>query len=294
MTTPTNSVADSQEWARRLSPADVHSVLFGRSGLGRRGYDVTEVDVFLERVQVELTRLIREKGELRDEVIRLKEQVSSSDGAEGGGERRDAASLQAVRVLSAAQQTADQYVADAEQYSRRVTSDARQHAEELVEEARTRAKAILDNAERVALEASAAAQQQANGAPALPAGASVAATGEDGPGAASDTARTRQELEEQVAYLRAFGQVTRVQLRAYLEALLRDVELEWGRAQPQAVAALPALPPGLNGLGGPVSLGKDGSSAAAGTGRPGESRTEPAVDLSAQERERVEGAGLHG
>src|SRR3954470_24384168 len=110
-TTPTNPVSDTQEWARRLSPADVHSVLFGRAGLGRRGYDVAEVDVFLERVQVELTRLIREKGELRDEVIRLKEQVSSGDGESEGG-RRDQASLQAVRVLSAAQQTADQYVAD--------------------------------------------------------------------------------------------------------------------------------------------------------------------------------------
>ena len=248
MTTPTNTATDSQEWARRLSPADVHSVLFGRSGLGRRGYDVAEVDVFLERVQVELTRLIREKGELRDEVIRLREQVTTPDGADGG-ERRDNASLQAVRVLSAAQQTADQYVADAEQYSRRVTSDAREHAEELLDDARAKARAIVENAERLALEAAATAPQLANGsAPAaLPAAGPAAEA--DG-----DTAQAKQELEEQVAYLRAFGQVTRVQLRAYLEALLRDVELEWGRAQPQAVSAVPALPAPINGS---LSLHKD-------------------------------------
>src|SRR3712207_930399 len=49
-----------------------------------------------------------------------------------------------------------------------------------------------------------------------------------------------EELEEQVAYLRAFGQACRTQLRAYLEALLADVEAEWGRADP---GALPVRPP---------------------------------------------------
>jgi hypothetical protein len=43
------------------------------------------------------------------------------------------------------------------------------------------------------------------------------------------------ELEEQVAYLKAFGQACRVQLRSYLEALLSDVESEWGRSDPTAL-----------------------------------------------------------
>src|SRR5688500_18708384 len=47
------------------------------------------------------------------------------------------------------------------------------------------------------------------------------------------------ELEEQVAYLKAFGQACRVQLRSYLEALLSDVEKEWGHADP---ALLPQQP----------------------------------------------------
>jgi hypothetical protein len=50
---------------------------------------------------------------------------------------------------------------------------------------------------------------------------------------------TTAELEEQVAYLRAFGQACRTQLRAYLEALLADVEAEWGRADPGSLP-LPA------------------------------------------------------
>ena len=52
------------------------------------------------------------------------------------------------------------------------------------------------------------------------------------------------ELEEQVAYLKAFGQAVRVQLRSYLEALLSDVETEWGRADPAALPqSAPAAPP---------------------------------------------------
>ena len=41
-----------------------------------------------------------------------------------------------------------------------------------------------------------------------------------------------------MAYLRAFGQAVRTQLRAYLEALLNDVESEWGQADP---AGLPPV-----------------------------------------------------
>ena len=63
-------------------------------------------------------------------------------------------------------------------------------------------------------------------------------------GARRAAARSVEELEEQVAYLKAFGQACRVQLRAYLEALLSDVENEWGRADPAAVQAERRLPPG--------------------------------------------------
>ena len=51
-----------------------------------------------------------------------------------------------------------------------------------------------------------------------------------------------EQLQEQVAYLKAFGQACRTQLRSYLEALLSDVETEWGRAHP---AALPPVPVGV-------------------------------------------------
>jgi hypothetical protein len=59
------------------------------------------------------------------------------------------------------------------------------------------------------------------------------------PRSADAPERSAQELGDQVAYLKAFGQACRTQLRAYLEALLVDVETEWGRADPGALPSAP-------------------------------------------------------
>jgi hypothetical protein len=64
-----------------------------------------------------------------------------------------------------------------------------------------------------------------------------------GPRPAESPRPSTQELEEQVAYLKAFAQACRVQLRAYLEALLTDVESEWGRADPSSLPQAPARLP---------------------------------------------------
>lgn len=224
-------IQNYEDWNGRLTPSEVHHVLFTRAGLGRRGYDEVEVDLFLERVQQELTRLIGEKADLRDEVSRLKAQLISA----GHGSRaasavdtlnREEAQLQAVRLLAAAQQTADTYVADAEKYSQRLTVDAREHSEQMEAEAREAAKRMVGEAERLARE--------------------TAARTLDGD-AGTSGGPSREELDQQVAYLKTFGQVVRVQLRAYLEALLRDVEEEWGRADPGVV---PATPPAVEPTGG--------------------------------------------
>jgi cell division septum initiation protein DivIVA len=133
-----------------------------------------------------------------------------------------------VRLLAAAQQTADTYVADAEKYSQRLTLDAREHSEQMVAEAREAARRMVGEAERLAGE--------------------TAARTIDGE-VVSSAGPTKEELDQQVAYLKTFGQVVRVQLRAYLEALLRDVEEEWGRADPGVLRAAPdALPTGADAL----------------------------------------------
>lgn len=223
MTTGRHITEDAAEWSGRVTAADVHGVMFTRSGLGRRGYDEVEVDEFLDRVQVEIQRLTSEKSDLRDEAARLKRQVERAASAEPNTPNREEAAVQAVSILSAAQQTADQYVADAENYSRRLSSDAREQSESVVAEARARAAQIIADAEQAAHDA---AQEVMH----------AHASGE------GVTARTKDELEEQVAYLRTFSQVCRTQLRSYLEALLEDIELEWGKADPAALMSARELP----------------------------------------------------
>lgn len=213
----TSDETGSHGAGRRLTPADLHQVQFTRGTMLRPGYNDEEVDRLLNRLGEELNRLYAEKAELRDRVHALQAQVE-------GIEAQPTPSDQAVRLLATAQQTADQYVAEAEDFSRQITSDARVQYEDQLREARETAGAIIQAAHE------AAATMTADGiAPAPASGMST------------------EELEEQVAYLKAFAQACRVQLRSYLEALLTDVENEWGKAAPQALPKAPARTPAQRG-----------------------------------------------
>jgi DivIVA domain-containing protein len=196
--------------APRLTPEEVHTARFPRAGVLHPGYDDGEVDRFVAKVADELARLTEENTDLRARVYELHEHVEQV-------ERQPAPSDQAVTILATAQKTADAYVSEAEEFSRQLTSDARAQYHEQLREAREKAGAIIQAAQETA------ARIASDGGP-----APVAA----GPGT--------QELEEQVAYLTAFGRACRTQLRAYLEALLADVETEWGRAHPQALPTPPS------------------------------------------------------
>src|SRR4051794_15958047 len=209
---------------RRLGPGDIQSVRFSNGSMLHPGYNEVEVDRFLNRVAQELARLIAEKGELRDHVHALQAQVEEAEAMPVV----EAPSDQAVRLLATAQQTADQYVAEAEDFSRQMTADARTRYEEQLRNARETAGAIIQ-----------AAHEQAE----------HMTTGGERAVAAEPVGRsaTTEELEEQVAYLKAFAQACRTQLRAYLEALLTDVESEWGKADPVALPAAPIRTPAQRG-----------------------------------------------
>jgi DivIVA domain-containing protein len=212
---------------RGLTPADLQSMRFSRASVLRPGYVETEVDRVLSRMAEELARLVAEKAELRDQVRALQAQVE-------GVVAQAPPSEQALRILSTAQQTADNYVAEAEEFSRQVTGEARAEYEEQIRLARENAGAIIQAAQEAAAKIT----------------ASATGTPEGGQ-------RSVEELEEQVAYLKAFGQACRVQLRSYLEALISDVETEWGRADPAG------LPPGApRPLAAPAPRGNTASSTA--------------------------------
>jgi DivIVA domain-containing protein len=204
---------------RRLSPADLHNVRFTRAPMLRPGYADTEVDRVMNRVAEEMGRLIAEKAELRDQVRALQSQVE-------GHQVQEPPSEQAVRILSSAQLTADNYVAEAEEFSRQVTAEARAQYEELTSQARENAGAIIQAAQEAA--------------------AKIGTAPAPGTGGGE---RDVEELQEQVAYLKAFGQACRVQLRSYLEALLSDVETEWGHADPAALPQAAPRPPAQRSRG---------------------------------------------
>jgi DivIVA domain-containing protein len=222
---------------RRLSAADLHHLQFSRASMLRPGYVDAEVDRVMHRVAEEVGRLIAEKSELRDQVHALQAQVE-------GHVVPEAPSDQAVRILSSAQLTADNYVAEAEEFSRQVTAEARAQYEEVTRQAREAAGAIIQAAHDGAAKMGGAAQPAAPG-----------------------SERSVAELEEQLAYLKAFGQACRVQLRSYLEALLSDVEKEWGRADPTALPPVPAAQPPAqrSGRGGAQSSATFASNTVSGS-----------------------------
>jgi DivIVA domain-containing protein len=212
------------ETDRRLTPGDIQSVRFSGGSMLHPGYNEVEVDRFLNRVAQELARLHAEKAELRDHVHALQAQLQQAEAVE----LPEAPSDQAVRLLATAQQTADSYVAEAEDFSRQMTADARARYEEQMRHARETAGAIIQ-----------AAQEQA---------ATMTGVGEQVAAEPATHGASTAELEEQVAYLKAFAQACRSQLRAYLEALLSDVESEWGNANPAALPQAPIRTPAQRGV----------------------------------------------
>ena len=61
-----------------LTPADVHNVAFSKPPIGKRGYHEDEVDAFLDLVQAELTRLIQDNADLRNQVKQLEQQLRAA------------------------------------------------------------------------------------------------------------------------------------------------------------------------------------------------------------------------
>lgn len=198
----------------RLTPESLQSIQFPTARLGKRGVDEGHVREFCEWVEGELIRLLNEKTTLEQEVWRLRERVRVADAVQP-----EDGHVQAVYILSRAQQTADKYVANAQEYSRDIAEDARRRREEILSEAKMRASVIVD-------EAHASATHSAE---------IVAAPTPDQP---ELTSAQRKDLENELAYLRTFSQVCRTHLRAYLESLTRSID-EWEHAEGRGASSRP-------------------------------------------------------
>jgi cell division initiation protein len=228
--------------AQRLSPDAVRRFDFGRSAIGRRGYNEGDVEHFRVRVVHEIVQSTAERAALRQELQRQREEVQrlrdyfrrnrvdvDAVGGQPAQQQQpttqvnvNIATVQAVNVMSQAQQAADQHIAQAEDYARRLVANARLQYEEILHRAHDQAQAAAAEAGRIAEE-----QHQQPSAP------------QEDPG-------EMQYLQSRLAYMRTFAQVTQVQLRSILDALRQELdqltELPAGPATPAAAGARAALP----------------------------------------------------
>jgi len=228
-----------------LTPEDVHNKQFTTVRL-REGYDEEEVDAFLDEVEAELTRLIRENEELRAKLAAATRAAASAAAAPVPMRREptpipaplpapvqpalpaplpvpQAPQFQApggdsaARVLALAQQTADQAIAEARNEANKIVGEARSRADGLERDARGKADALERDAQekhRVAM-------------------------------GSLETARAA--LERKVDDLRAFEREYRQRLKSYLDGQMRQLESQGDDAmassRPQLGSAMTPPPP---------------------------------------------------
>jgi DivIVA domain-containing protein len=231
-----------------LTPADVRNRQFSTTRL-RPGYDEEEVDAFLDEVEAELDRLLRENDELRSKLAEsmrgsrpaipampsplpgsepemLAPQMLGAPPAVQNQERRPEPMVREApghdmdsitRVLSLAQQTADQAVADARREADDTLGRARREAGEILTKARHQAEQITSDARARSESLEHDAQERYRQA-------------------LGSLVQQREELERRVDDLGAFEREHRGRLRAYLEGQLRD--LEAGNASSDVLPAM--------------------------------------------------------
>src|SRR3989440_24955 len=214
-----------------LTPEDVRNKQFTTVRL-REGYDEDEVDAFLDEVEAELTRLLRENEDLRAKLAAAtraavqngQHRMQQGHPRQGPGpmgqhpmQQQGPGGDSAARVLSLAQQTADQAIAEARSEANKIVGEARSRAEGLERDARAKADALERDAQekhRVAM---------------------------------GSLESARATLERKVEDLRGFEREYRTRLKSDPESQLRQLESQSddSLAPPRtpSPSSAPSLPP---------------------------------------------------
>ena len=228
-----------------LTPEDVSNKRFTPVRL-REGYDMGEVDQFLDEVEAELTRLLRENDELRKGIA----PSGGADGVSASGPDGAAASASAPATAPATDRTPPTEepaaapvaepaqaepaetlkvttAAEASSAAVRLLEIATRNADELVGEARTEAERILDEArttsERREAESKAAADRLEAEARTR-SQALEAETQERRRQLFGDLESEKQRLSGEVESLRSFEREYRSRLRTYFEQQLAALD----------------------------------------------------------------------
>ncbi|MGH3489306.1 MAG: DivIVA domain-containing protein [Actinopolymorphaceae bacterium] len=202
-----------------LTPEDVRNKRFTPVRL-REGYDMGEVDQFLDEVESELERLNHENEDLRQKLAAAQRgegapyakqpvpeqhepvhpQVRQQPAA--GPQSVAEASTAAARLLEIATQNADQLVAESKEQANRILSDARGRSERLENEARGLAS-------RLESEARAKSEQLER------------ETNEKRNQLFGQLDKEKTRLQREVDELRTYERQYRSRLKAYFESQLR-------------------------------------------------------------------------
>lgn len=117
-----------------LTPQDVQSVQFATVKM-KTGYDMEDVDAFLDRVEAELVRLNAENASLTEQLRTLESKPAAAQDTAPvpvvPATPTGTPSEQAVRMLDLAQKTADETVASAKQEADAIVADAKKRRDEL-------------------------------------------------------------------------------------------------------------------------------------------------------------------
>jgi DivIVA domain-containing protein len=211
-----------------LTPTDVANKQFR---IAFRGYSLDEVDAFLDEVETELSRLLRENDQLAKgaggaapstttaepappaapspvepaAAPAQSEPVAAAAPAEPAALAGPGGQEAALRTLLLAQRTADEAIAEARAEAEQLLAAARSEAEQTRSSAQAEADRTLSEAQSRAasVDADIAAKVQA-------------ATG--------DLEQQRTALEARIEQLRAFEREYRTRLQAYLETQLRELQ----------------------------------------------------------------------
>ena len=137
-------------WSGRTSAQQIRSARFGRTTIGRRGFNEDEVTGFLHRLAEEVSGLEADLAAVRAENARIKAALRDWQSSQAGEARTapgaSTTSVEAISLLSRAQRQIEAQVAETERYCRLREQEARQRYEEIVNTARHHAK---EDAERV-------------------------------------------------------------------------------------------------------------------------------------------------
>ncbi len=170
------------------SPAKIRGEVFTHR---MRGLDPDEVHEYLDLIADQVQALENERGELFDEIDRLRDELVRSGGRTRHRPDGLETGAQAASLLDEAQRVADQLVEEAVAHARELLATAHQQQREILAAAHDAAEATAREAAR---------------------------------SSAGDMTSYVSASAPEVEYARRFTQVAQVQLRSVLEALCEQVE----------------------------------------------------------------------